>query len=102
MLTRMREIGMSLPPDVAIYRTYAGSAQRSCGAWSWHAQSSSNPAFSAGSQWPITALLAAPNLLKDTNKYGQTSIDPIPLPKTKRWNGRITFYYGWDNAQPKQ
>jgi len=93
IISRMREAGIEVPYDARLHRTYAGSAQRSAGAWSWAAISASQPSFDAGSQFPIGVLLAAPAIVWQANRFGQISIDPDPFPKMTRWNGRVKFSF---------
>ncbi len=42
--------------EVAIERVYAGRHQRSCGAWSWFAESRSGVSI-CGSQWPAKEVI---------------------------------------------
>ena len=80
MLAKIRELGIEVPGDAKIARTYAGSNQRSCGAWSWMTFSSLRPTFSCGSQRPITDVLAAPKIAVSTDQFGFIHLDPDPLP----------------------
>jgi hypothetical protein len=92
LLARLRdELGLDLPEDTVIRRTYAGYWQRSRGAWSWFAtQADGTPfkspdgfSYSVGSQYPVGRLLQCqePMATRD-NKMSydrDISIDPCVI-----------------------
>lgn len=62
LLARLRaETDLDLPESTRIVRTYAGSAQRSAGAWSWYLVSNGGELY-IGSYHTVTELLRAPEL----------------------------------------
>ena len=89
-------LGIDVPADARPYRTYAGWAQKSVGAWSWALTSHESPSFSLGSQWPMTVILSAPGVVWSINEFGQIALDPYPFPKWKKYDssGRRRPY--WD------
>lgn len=61
VLSRLREMGVDLPEDAVLQRTYAGYVQRGRGAWSWEVVSPSTELeHPMGSQYTMTELLRWP------------------------------------------
>jgi hypothetical protein len=63
-------MGLPIPPDARIDRTYAGYWQRNAGAWSWVVQPQIG-AYAVGSQYPVTELVAAPRLVAVQYRHGE-------------------------------
>jgi len=62
-LKRLRdELGIDIPADAYVHRTYAGYWQRSRGAWTSVVRSKTNLFFEVGIWCPIRELLKCPNL----------------------------------------
>lgn len=80
LIARIRQMGFQLPGDgdYRLDRTYAGRYQRKAGAWAWFLVPPEDaPQRHAllnilGSQWPITALVAAAGIEISYNKYTRT------------------------------
>lgn len=58
LITRLRELGVSLPDDAMVIRVRAGRWQRADGAWSWFFAHNAH----IGSQWPVHELIKAKKL----------------------------------------
>lgn len=69
LLVRLRAMGLPIPQDAWIERTYAGYWQRQGGAWSWsvHPQTT----YAVGSQYPVAELLRAERLVAEQFRKGQ-------------------------------
>lgn len=74
LITRLRNLGLSIPAEAQIERTYASRAYRASGAWSWYILVGSGQ---IGSQAPVTALLREPRLMANREHHapGDVSID---------------------------
>ena len=101
----MRELDIDIPEGAEIARTYAGSNQRSCGAWSWFAWSRQQATWQCGSQWPIAELLKAPNIAVSVDDFGNIHLDPDPLPSPpltdfQKWQLKQKELKEKNNVQP--
>jgi len=65
LFRRLREeLGIDVPEDAFIRRTYAGRNQKSAGAFVWFLESRSNVIWPPmGSSWPVTDLLKCSKLI---------------------------------------
>lgn len=73
-IAKLRSIGIEVPEDAIVRRTYAGHWQRSEGAWSSYLQSKSNIMFEVGWYEPMRVLLRCPTLSATDDISGATSI----------------------------
>lgn len=56
LLIRLRDMGLEIPDDARLRRTYAGYWQRAAGAWSWCLEDADGIELGIGSQYPVTSL----------------------------------------------
>ena len=80
LLTRLRNLGLTIPEGSTVARTRAGSSARDAGAWSWYlAEAGGAPATNGGnglgSQWPITDLLKGRMLATQDTSLGRGGND---------------------------
>ena len=68
LIGRLRAMGLPVPDDSEIRRTYAGIHQRRDGAWSWTVDPGSGSA-GVGSQFPVAEVLRAGRLIA-VKQYG--------------------------------
>lgn len=64
------ELGIAVPDDVTIRRTYAGRWQRSAGSYSAVLCSGSDVLFELGLYMPVAELVRCPNLIL-SHEYGR-------------------------------
>jgi hypothetical protein len=70
LLARLRAMGVDLPEDATICRTYAGRHQRAAGAWTWYAWSATRGNLGGiGSHSTVNELVRAP-VISATRAYG--------------------------------
>lgn len=81
LLDRLRQHPrVTLPPGAFLARLHPSRAQRVEGAWSWHVWTDDRAVTvveSIGSQWSMSALVAADAWDVNTNQHGDTHIDPL-------------------------
>lgn len=70
LVARLRAMGLPVPADARIERTYAGVWQRRDGAWSWIVWPPGS--YGVGSQFPVTELLRYERWIA-VKQYGNTS-----------------------------
>jgi hypothetical protein len=92
LVARMRAAGAVIPDDYEFHRMHAGRLMRENGSWSWFMSWPGHPSWELGSQWPVTALLAAPVLSCTRDDHGSLDIVPEPL------SARSRYLMVWEEA----
>ena len=75
----IRRLRLGEPPDdLKIDRTHSGRHQRNIGAWSWALIAEQGPfrLGEIGSQYTAAEIAACRDVTAQTNRFGQTSLDP--------------------------
>ena len=74
----LKDKGFGVLEPGTIERTYAGEAQRCCGAWGWFAKvtSAEELTVDVGSQYPLGELMADPDHLETSYEHGSLVLDP--------------------------
>lgn len=84
LVQRCKDAGLEIPKGVQIRRTYAGSNQRSCGAWSWFFVTADGRPYTngfkgqVGSQYPASVLVKGPISVDREQDWGDINLDPKP------------------------
>jgi hypothetical protein len=76
MLQRLRDEGLDVPEGSTLHRTYASSANRRNGAWSWFALAPDGSELGIGSQHAMKFLLELSKWEISQGINGDTWIDP--------------------------
>jgi len=107
LLTRLRGLGLAIPEGSTLGRTYAGSNQRTAGAWSWYLLGPDTApgivnGTGLGSQWSVAALLKARLLVTQDCTLGRGGNDITVAPWEESTARERARFHLWIEEPPTQ